>query len=104
MKDALNDWFRFIIEEHNLENGTIETTTYFPEQSETIHGNWSLLEGTFEIKNAKSKVYIITKGKENATQELFADDLLIKENGVDVYKLVNDNELFYNNHQILINH
>ena len=104
MKDALNDWFRFIIEEHNLENGSIETTTYFPEQSETIYGNWSLLEGTFEIKNPKSKVFIITKGKENATQELFVDDLLIKENGVDVYKLVNDNELFYNNHQILINH
>jgi hypothetical protein len=104
MKDALNDWFRFIIEEHNLENGTIETTTYFPEQSETINGNWSLLEGTFEIKNPKSKVFIITKGKENATQELFADDLLIKENGVDVYKLINDNELFYNNHQVLINH
>jgi hypothetical protein len=49
-------------------------------------------------------VFIITKGKENAIQELFADDLLIKENGVDVYKLINDNELFYNNHQILINH
>jgi hypothetical protein len=44
---------------------------------------------------------IITKGKEHATQELFVDDLLIKENGVDIYKLVNNNELFYNNHQVL---
>ncbi len=104
MKDALNDWFRFIIEEHDEEKNTINSTTYFPEQSETIYGNWSLLEGTFEIKNPKSKVLIITKGKENATQELFVDDLLIKENGVDIYKLVNDDELFFNNHQVLINH
>ncbi len=104
MKDALNDWFRFIIEEHDEDKGTIETTTYFPEQSEIINGNWTLLEGTFEVKNPKSKVYIISKGKENATQELFADDLLIKENGVDIYNLISDNELFYNNHQVLINH
>lgn len=102
-KDALNDWFRFMIEEHDEVNNTWETTTYFPEQSETINGNWSLVEGTFKVKNSKSKVYITTKGKENATQELFADDLLIKENGVDIYKLVNDNQLFYNNHQVLKN-
>ncbi|MFO0479091.1 MAG: hypothetical protein ACK50L_10005 [Bacteroidota bacterium] len=101
MKDALNDWFRFIIEEHDNETGNINSTTYFPEQIETIHGNWSLLEGTFEVKNTKSKILIITKGKEHATQELFVDDLLIKENGVDIYKLVNNNELFYNNHQVL---
>lgn len=102
-KDALNDWFRFMIEEHNEENNTWETTTYFPEQSETLYGNWSLVEGTFIVKNPKSKIYITTKGKENATQDLFVDDLLIKENGVDIYKLLNENELFYNNHQVLRN-
>ena len=102
-KDALNDWFRFMIEEYNEENNTWETTTYFPEQSETIYGNWSLVEGTFIVKNPKSKIYITTKGKENATQDLFVDDLLIKENEVDIYKLLNENELFYNNHKVLIN-
>ena len=102
-KDALNDWFRFMIEEHNEGNNTWETTTYFPEQSETIYGNWSLVEGTFIVKNPKSKIYITTKGKENATQDLFVDDLLIKENEVDIYKLLNENELFYNNHKVLMN-
>lgn len=101
MANALNDWLRFIIEEYDEETNTWESTTYFPEQSETINGNWSLMEGTFEIKNPKHKIFITTKGQDNAKEALFVDDLLIKEVGTDVFKVIGQNELFYNNHQVL---
>lgn len=100
-KDALNDWFRVIVEEYNEENNSIKSTTFFPEQSETIYGNWSLLEGNFEVKNPKNKISIISIGKDNSKANLFVDDLLIKEEGLDVYKLYNNHELFYNNHQVI---
>lgn len=101
--DALNDWFRFIIEEFDEEKNTWQSTTYFPEQSEVLKGDWSLIEGTFEVKNPKSKVYIVTKGKDESKGPLFVDDLLIKEYGVDVYSLnKKEDTLFYNNHEVII--
>jgi len=100
-EDALNDWFRFIIEEYDEAKNTWMSTTYFPENSEVINGDWSLVEGTFEIKDPDNKIFIVTKGKDDAKAALFIDDLLIKEEGVDIYSLdENKDKLFYNNHEI----
>jgi len=102
-QDALNDYFRFTIEEFDEDKNTWKTTTYFPNQSEVIYGNWSLVEGIFEVEKSKNKIYISTKGRDNSTRALYADDLLIMEEGVDVYSLnIQKNILFYNNHEILL--
>ncbi len=102
-KDALNDWFRFIIEEFDEEKNNWVSTTCFPAESEVINGDWSLVESTFEIKNPKSRIFIVTKGKDNSRADLFADDLLITETGVDVYGFdENSKRLFYNNHDVVL--
>ncbi|HZK08132.1 MAG TPA: hypothetical protein VFC92_08010 [Bacteroidales bacterium] len=99
--DALNMWFRVIVEEFDEINNTWYTTTFFPDQAEVINNNWSLAEGVFTVKYPKNRVYIVSKGKEDATASLHVDDLLIKERGVDVYKIDSlDNSLFFNNHRV----
>jgi len=98
-KDALNLWFRFLVEEWNPKTDLWTTSTVFPEQSEVIYGDWSLVEGEFSVQSSESYVYFVSKGKEDSKAELFADDLLIREKHVDVYRL-DTNSLFYNNHKI----
>jgi len=98
-KDALNLWFRVLVEEYNPATNQWNSTTFFPEHSEVIFGDWSLVEGEFSVQSAQSHVYIVSKGKENSKAGLIADDLLINAAGMDVYRLQGDT-LFYNNHQI----
>lgn len=99
--DALNLYFRFIVEEYNEQSDSWESTTYFPDQSEVIHGDWSLVEGDFGVKNLQSRIYIVTIGTKDAKGPLFIDDLLIKEKGTDIYRLsMEDSTLFYNNHAV----
>lgn len=98
-KDALNDWLRFIIEEHDESNDTWYETVYFPESCEVINGSWSLMQGKFKVHRPENKLYIVCKGKERSRDSLYADDLLIKESGVEIYKL-NMHTLFYNNHAL----
>ncbi|MBK6965195.1 MAG: hypothetical protein IPH20_14970 [Bacteroidales bacterium] len=101
MPDALNMWFRFIVEEYDEQADTWKSTTWFPEHSEVINGDWSLVEGVFEVSNPKNRIYIVTIGKKEAKEPLFIDDLLIRENGTDVYRFtVGDSTLFYNNHSV----
>ncbi|MFZ4739848.1 MAG: hypothetical protein ACOYLE_01645 [Bacteroidales bacterium] len=102
VQDALNDWFPLIIEECDEAKNVSESIICLPEESEVIFGNWSLIEGVFEVKNPKNKIYIITNGKDSYKEALFTDDLLIVEEGLDVYSLNNKDKLFYNNHEILL--
>jgi hypothetical protein len=99
--DALNLYFRFIIEEYDESSDTWESTTHFPDQSETINGDWSLVEGEFTVKNPENRIYIVTIGTKDAKGPLFVDDLLVRESGTDVYSIEGQgNILFFNNHQI----
>jgi len=101
--DALNDWFRLIVEEYDQPNEKWISTTFFPEQCETINGDWSLAEFTFKVENPSNPVAIVTIGKKYEKAPLIVDDLLITEEGVDVYRLdEKDHSLFYNNHAIKI--
>lgn len=99
-KDALNLWFRFMIEEYDEAKNNWYTTTFFPEQAEVINGDWSLIEGTFRVNNPGNRTYIVTIGKENSKASFHADDLLIKDRDVDVYRIEEDSTLFYNNNSI----
>ena len=101
LPDALNLYFRFIIEEYDESADSWESTVYFPDQSETINGDWSLVEGEFEVKNPGNRLYIVTIGTRDAKGPLFIDDLLIRESGKDVYSIAGSySTLFFNNHRI----
>jgi len=77
------------------------TTTFFPEEAEVINENWSLVEGTFKVKNPNNYVYIVTKEKKDDQASLYVDDLLITEKDIDVYKFYpSDSNLYFNNHHI----
>ncbi len=102
-QDALNLWFRYIIEEYDEEKNAWYETIYFPEQAEVIYGNWSLIEGHFQVHDPKNWVYIVTRGKDDSKAQFIADDLFIREKGVDVYRWGDDSTtLFYNNHHLEI--
>jgi hypothetical protein len=100
-KDALNLWFRLLIEEYDVPSNQWYRTTIFPEHAEVIDGNWSLVEGSFRVQDPQNPVYIVTRGKENSKANFNADELLIKDKGVQVFKqLDGERSLFYNNHRI----
>ncbi len=104
-KDALNSWLRLMVEEFDEANNQWFTTTTFPEKSEVIYGNWSLIELKFKVKNAKNKIYIVSKGKDDSKEKLHLDDLLIRESNSIVYRIYYQNNiqiLFKNNHEIKI--
>lgn len=98
-KDAINDWFRFMVEEFNQAQDQFITTTFFPDKSEVIFGNWSLIEGDFVVRDSEHAFSFVTIGKEGSKSNFFADELLITEHGVDIYQISKDT-LFYNNHII----
>lgn len=99
--DALNLWFRLIVEEYDETNNKWYTSTFFPDQAEVISDNWSLVEVVFKVNDTKNRIYIVSKGKENSKASLHADDILIKDKGIDIYKIdKNDSSLFFNNHYI----
>jgi hypothetical protein len=99
--DALNLYFRVVIEEYDEQSNEWYTTTFFPESAEVIDNNWSLIEGTFKVHDPNNKIYIVTIGKDNSKATLHVDDILIKERGVIIYKVnEEDSTLFYNNHKI----
>lgn len=101
--DALNDWFRFIVEERNPTTGEFKYTTCFPEFAEVIDGNWSLVEMDFEVDFPENEIRIITIGKELTLDlPMYIDDLMIRKKGVDVFEeYVKYENFFYvkkNNH------
>lgn len=100
-KDALNLWFRLIVEEYDVATNAWHSTTIFPESAETIFGDWSLVEVDFTVRNSSNPIQIITAGKENSKAALHIDDLLIRESGLEIVKLDTINKrAFYNNHFI----
>ncbi len=85
--DALNDWFRFIVEERNPKTGEFKYTTCFPEFSEVIDGDWSMIEMDFKVDYPENEIRVITIGKELTLDlPLYIDDLMIREKGVDVFE------------------
>jgi hypothetical protein len=101
VQDALNLWFRLIVEEYDERNNQWYQTVFYPDNAEVINNNWSLIEGTFSVHDSKNRIFIVSKGKEDSKATLHVDDLLIKDKGTNVYRIDKENNsLFYNNHKI----
>ena len=101
--DALNLWFRFMVEEYDEKNDDWYVTTVFPEYSEVIYNDWSLVEIEFKIRNPQNRIYIVSKGKEKSKADLHLDDLFIYEKGTFNYKVKRPGSspvLFKNNQEI----
>jgi len=104
-QDALNDWFRLIVEEFGAVNNQYFVTFVLPEQSESIDGNWSLVEIDFRVQNSKNYLAIKLKGKETDHAVFHLDDLLVRKKSTDVYRIeakagLEKTRLFKNNHRI----
>jgi hypothetical protein len=83
------------------------TTIVDPCTSLCINGDWSLAEINFRVKDPSHKITIIVKGKDNSTKSINADDLLIRENQCEVYKIMEEDhgeikKLFKNNQMISV--
>ena len=101
--DALNLWLRFMVEEYDEANNKWYTTTVFPEFSEVINHDWSLIELEFKIRNPQNRIYIVSIGKDNSKADLHLDDLFIYEKGSFNYKIKRPGSspiLFKNNQEI----
>ena len=92
--DALNLWFRLMIEEYDKQSDEWFSTTIFPEHAETIFGDWSLVEGKFRVWNGDNPIQIVTKGKSNSKAAFHADDLLITEVDVDVLRMDDQDKVY----------
>ncbi len=96
----LNEHFRFGLIEYN-KNGIVWEQEFYPELSQLINGDWSLVEFDFTIKNKSDKLKLYTKGSVYSYGNIIFDDLFVCEKPLDVYKEIKKNkELFFNNHQI----
>ncbi len=101
--DALNLYFRLIVEEFDEAARQWHETVFFPEEAETIYGDWSLVEGVFRIQDPNNSVSIVTKGKKDSRAAFHADDLLIRKRGEDIVRPVDGGQAwFYNNHRIMM--
>lgn len=102
-RDALNLWFRFIVEEYDESNDKWYSTTVFPEFSEVIYNDWSLVELEFKIRDPQNKIFIVSIGKDNSKADLHLDELFIYEKGTFNYKIKRPGSspvLFKNNQEI----
>lgn len=78
-----------------------------PARSVVIDGAWSLVELTFKMPPDAKEVSVFVKGDDKSDKVIYIDDLLIREKGVDVYKIMQEKngsitELFANNNKIAI--
>lgn len=75
-----------------------ELKIVFPEHAETIAGNWSLIETDFFVENRHQEIFIKTFGNSLDKASLHLDNLLIHDQGLIVYRIMENGELLYNNH------
>lgn len=105
--DALNFWLRLIFEEYDEVNNSWDITFTITEQCETINGDWSLVELRFKVNDPSHYTCLKLTGKEIDKVRFYMDDLLVRESGKEVYKVLeseNDSiiELFKNNQRIKV--
>ena len=84
--DALNDWFRIVVEEETETGEKKILATAFPEFTEVIDGDWSFVELDFSIPNTNHPIHITTIGKPlTAPIKIYVDELLVREKGKAVF-------------------
>jgi hypothetical protein len=92
----------FLVQEND--NGKISWGEFAnPRNSQTIDGNWSLVELPFKIKNKNASYKLLFASTPKADKTIYIDDLLIYKAGNEIYKLEEEGDniyLFKNNHKI----
>jgi hypothetical protein len=96
-ENAINNWFRFIIEERDGQDNEVTTTVCFPDNSEVIDGNWSMADVAFQVSNPSNHITLYVKGKKDETNSFFADELLVREENINVYQLDSPSRSLYVN-------
>jgi hypothetical protein len=97
----LNEHFRFGLIEYN-QNGVVSDKEFYPEYSQLINGDWSLVEFDFKIKDAENNIKLYSKGSVYSSGNIYYDNLFVVENSLKVFKVIKQqngktNELFFNN-------
>ena len=97
----LNNHYRLIAEEFSSNGTLLKSTEILAEQSQVIDGDWSLLECGFGVLDSNSSVKILLRGKAEDDHNVNIRDLLIYQNGVNFYRMNDENDiLFFNNQAI----
>lgn len=97
----LNNHYRLIAEEFSSNGTLLKSTEILAEQSQVIDGDWSLLECGFGVLDSNSSVKILLRGKAEDDHNVIIRDFLIYQNGVNFYRMNDDNDiLFFNNQAI----
>ena len=97
----LNNHYRLIAEEFAADGTLLKSTEVLAEQSQVIDGDWSLLECGFGVMDSNSSFKILLRGKQEDDQNVIIRDFLIYQNGVNFYRLNDENDiLFFNNQAI----
>jgi hypothetical protein len=97
----LNNYYRLIAEEFSSAGTLLKSTEILAEQSQVIDGDWSLLECGFGVLDSNSSIKILLRGKSEDDHNVIIRDFLIYQNGVNFYRLNDDNDiLFFNNQAI----
>lgn len=93
------------LEHRNTNESLPWPVVYPPSQSVNIDGKWTLVEIEFTSNDDKYGYIVCLKGSDKSVLNCYIDDLLIREKGCDVYKVLKEDnngvyEMFYNNHRI----
>ncbi len=96
-----------IFEAKNSNNESKWLINVDPSKSVNIEGQWSLIEIECTIPDSNHEYSVVVKGKGKSKLNCYMDDLLIREKGCDVYKVLKADsqgvtKLFYNNHNITL--
>jgi hypothetical protein len=65
--------------------------------AETIDGEWSLVSVFYRMREKGNSIKISVKGDKLLRQDFYIDNLLLKPEHMQVFKLISEEELFYNN-------
>ncbi|MEO0473116.1 MAG: hypothetical protein AAF206_26110, partial [Bacteroidota bacterium] len=98
VQDALNMYFRLLIQEIDPAGGVARQSTVFPDRAEVIDGNWSMVESVFPKPQAGHLLRVVCLGQEGKKTPFAADELLIRSVGTDVYQGAGPGVLWKNNH------
>jgi hypothetical protein len=100
-KDELRNMILCVAEESNSDGSNARWDIIWdPRSSMVIDGDWSLVEKTFQVKEANEKIRVFVQGDEKSDQEIYIDEFLFRESSSDVYARKYSGKssyLFYNN-------
>jgi hypothetical protein len=87
-KDELRNQCACILEECDADGNNCRwDISWSPVASMVIDGNWSLVQKQFRLKNNNSQIAVLLNGDKYSKQKIFVDELLIRENGTDVFQI-----------------